>query len=67
MDPVERESAGVLVVRIWRDGESRFRARVTVGVGEDLEGRTFLATSPDEVLGLVRSWMAEFSTHSSAS
>ena len=53
------DPGGALVVRVWRedDGDERFRARITLGSGEGLEPRTVVATSPDEVLEIVRTWL----------
>lgn len=53
------DPGGALVVRVWRedDSDEHFRARVTLGSGEGLEPRTVVATSPDEVLEIVRAWL----------
>jgi hypothetical protein len=60
MDPVEGQAEGVLVVRVWRDDDNRFRARLTIGTGGDLEGRSVVATTHEQVLRLVRAWLLTF-------
>jgi hypothetical protein len=63
---VERSSA--VLVRVWLEGEAdRFRARV-MAAGEETEGaggdRTIaLASSPVEVLAVVRRWLENFTRH----
>ena len=63
------DPGGALVVRVWRedDGHERFRARITLGSGEGLEPRTVVATSPDEVLEIVRAWLLLMATAADSS
>ncbi len=60
MDPVEAQSEGVLVVRVWRDEDNRFRARLTIGTGGEMEGRSVVASTHEQVMRLVRAWLLSF-------
>jgi hypothetical protein len=59
MDPVEAHSEGVLVVRVWRDDDDRFRARLTMGAGGE-EGQSVVASTHEQVMRLVRAWLVSF-------
>lgn len=68
MIPMQYDGGGVLVVRVWRDETTHeFRARVTSGVGHDLESRVDVMASPDDVLDAVRRWLAAATADSSRS
>ncbi len=69
MIPVQYErGGGVLVVRVWRDeATNEFRARVTSGVGHDLDARVDVLTTPEEVLDAVRRWLSAATAESSHS
>jgi hypothetical protein len=60
---VERERAGVMIVRIWveQGNEGRLRARLTES--SDLASRqqtTHSAATVDEIVALVRGWAETF-------
>jgi hypothetical protein len=69
MVTVDQDRSGTLVVRVWVEGgggdrEHAFRARLTSvetspGAGGD-ELTVGIASSPDEVLAAVRSWLDGF-------
>ena len=55
------DRSATLVIRVWWEGEHAFRSRLTsldTSPGPDGEELTVgLASSPDEVLAAVRSWL----------
>ena len=56
-----RERVGILVIRIWVEGEAEPRARITASmdVAQPRE-TTVTASSVDEACQLVRDWLTEF-------
>jgi hypothetical protein len=62
----QAERTGVLVVRIWIEGENNgLRARLT-GTQDITRGEetTFTAGTADEVVEIVRAWVEAFATAS---
>ena len=57
-EPVE--GVGVLVVRVWHDDTdaSSFRARLTIGRDTAGDSTVTLASNPDEVVAVVKKWLA---------
>ncbi|MFE0022451.1 hypothetical protein [Amycolatopsis sp. NPDC059021] len=59
-EPAEKERAAVLVIRLWTEPGSGFRARL-VGVGELPYGapKSVVASTADELVELVRGWIRD--------
>ena len=62
---MDGDPSAVLVVRVWLEGGSQFRARLTTastspgsGVGEEVT--VTVASSPTDVVSAVRAWLDEF-------
>ena len=61
MVTLSNDRSATLVIRVWREGDDAFRSRLTsldTSPGSDGEELTVgLASSPDEVVEAVRSWL----------
>ena len=59
---MSEDRSGTLLVRVWLEGGTAFRARVSaVALDAPDEDRTVaVASSPREVLDAVRDWLDEF-------
>ena len=61
MVTLSNDRSATLVIRVWREGDDAFRSRLTSldtspGAGGE-ELTVGLASSPDEVVEAVRSWL----------
>jgi hypothetical protein len=55
------ERVGVLVIRIWVEGEAGPRARITASMDvAQARQTTVMASSVDEACELVRAWLTRF-------
>ena len=55
------ERVGVLVIRIWVEGEAEPRARITASMDvAQPRQTTVMASSVDEVCTIVRDWLTRF-------
>lgn len=65
------DRSAALLVRVWLEGGTEFRARVTA-VGRDDphdpgdDVTVALASSPGDVLGALRDWLDDFVRHGNA-
>ena len=61
---VEQDRSAALLVRVWLEGGSSFRARVTAvgtsGADPDDGGTVAVSASPGEVVDAVREWLQAF-------
>jgi hypothetical protein len=61
MVTLSNDRSATLVIRVWREDDDAFRSRLTsldTSPGSDGEELSVgLATSPDEVVAAVRSWL----------
>ena len=62
----QKERSAVLVVRVWREAGTEpavVRGRITMTADADEAGSTkTAAASGEEILGVVRDWLNEFSS-----
>jgi hypothetical protein len=58
MDAAAKESVGMLVVRVWSEGDGQLRARIT-GADDVFAGeqRTLAAVGVDEICAVIRAWL----------
>lgn len=60
MSPVEGERGGILVMRVWREGEPpAFRARLTFGAVDDPTPEVVTVSEVEDALDAVRVWLKE--------
>jgi hypothetical protein len=61
VDAAAKESVGMLVLRVWSEGDGRLRARITdsndVFSGEQ---RTLAAVGVEEICTVIRTWLEVF-------